>query len=384
MLISAARIVPATGGVLEPGYLEYEDDKITAVGSGPSPRRPDFELEDGYLLPGLVDLQVNGYFGVELGDAEPDGWQTVSMRLPETGATAFMPTFITSPVPRTTAALRRAASFAPGLEGGARVLGVHLEGPFISQKRRGAHNPAWITDPDHDTIEAYLEAGAGLVAMMTLAPELDGATEAIKQLTAAGVVASVGHSDATAAQVSAAAANGARSVTHLFNAQRPLHHREPGVVGQALTDNRLVSGLIADMHHVTGPVVALAFAAAPGRIFLVTDAAACAGMAPGKYILGDQPIELSDADGSPPVREDGTLAGSALRMDVAVANAVAAGVSVPDAVASASRIPADLIGRPDLGRLKPGAAADLTWVSDEFRARATWVGGQPVYRGGLR
>lgn len=388
MLISAARLVPGTGGVLEPGYVEFDGGVITVVQAGPPSRAPDIELTDGYLVPGLVDLQVNGYFGVELGDAEPAGWATVSQRLPETGTTAFMPTFITSPVPRTIEALGRAASFVPELAGataqGARVLGVHLEGPFLSPKRRGAHNPQWITKPDHDTIESYLAAGAGLVKVMTLAPEIDGATAAIKQLTAAGVLVSVGHSDATAAQVSNAAASGARLVTHLFNAQRPLHHREPGVIGQALTDARLTSGLIADLHHVAGPVVALAFAAAPGRIFLVTDAAACAGMTPGRYLLGDQPIELADADGTPPVREDGTLAGSALRMDVAVANAVDVGVSVPDAVAAASRIPADLIGRRELGRLVAGAAADLAWLSDEFRARATWVGGQPAYRDGLR
>ena len=140
---------------------------------------------------------------------------------------------------------------SPGL---ARILGVHLEGPFIARNRRGAHNPAWITTPDPATIDAFLDAGSGLVRVLTLAPEIDGAMAAIKQLTAAGVLVSVGHSDATAQQVSAAAMCGARMVTHLFNAQRPLHHREPGVVGQALADTRLVSGLIADLHHVAGQV----------------------------------------------------------------------------------------------------------------------------------
>lgn len=396
MLISAARIVPATGGVLAPGYLSFEDGVITAVGSGPPPGRPDLDLPDGYLLPGLVDLQVNGYFGVELGDADPDGWRTVARRLPQTGTTAFLPTFITSPIPQAVDALRRAARFVPRMgeqwsstgavveAPGARVLGVHLEGPFISPERRGAHNPAWITTPDHDTVAALLDAGEGLVRVVTLAPEIDGATDAIKQLTAAGVLVSVGHSDASAAQVGAAAVAGARMVTHLFNAQRPLHHREPGVVGQALTDPRLTSGLIADLAHVAGPVAALAFAAAPGRIFLVTDAAACAGMPAGRYILGGQPIELADADGSPPVRRDGTLAGSALRMDVAIANMVAVGATVPEAVEAATRVPADLIGRPDLGRLATGAAADLTWVNDEFAAQASWVAGRPAYQAGLR
>ena len=388
MLIAASRIITASSvsrgaaTILAPGYVNCAGGTITAVGSGPPPSRPDVELTDGFLLPGFVDLQVNGYYGVELGDADPSGWATVARRLPETGTTAFLPTFITSPVDETIASLRRAAAFVPGMATspvGARVLGVHLEGPFIAMKRRGAHNPAWIVSPDPATIDAFLDAGSGLVRVLTLAPEIDGAMAAIKQLTGAGVLVSVGHSDATAQQVSAAAMSGARMVTHLFNAQRPLHHREPGVVGQALADTRLVSGLIADLHHVVGQIAALAFTAAPGRIFLVTDAAACAGMPQGRYILGGEPIELAEGDGTPPVRADGTLAGSVLRMDSAVANMVAIGVGLADAVAAATRIPADLVGRPDLGRIASGAAADLTWLNDDLRTVATWIGGQQVY-----
>ncbi len=389
MLIAAASIIPATGAgdgtapILAPGYLTCDDGTITDVGAGPPPGRPDVELGPGYLLPGLVDLQVNGYFGVELGDADPAGWADVVRRLPETGTTAFLPTFITSPVDALTAALRAAAGFVPDLVAdglaGARVLGVHLEGPFIAASRRGAHNPDWIVGPDERTIAALLAAGSGLVRVVTLAPEVDGGLAAIAQLTAAGVRVSVGHSDATAQQVAAAADAGARMVTHLFNGQRPLHHREPGVVGQALTDARLTSGLIADLHHVAGPVAALAFRAAPGRIFLVTDAAASAGMARGRYVLGGEPIDLPDGEGAPPVRADGTLAGSALRMDVAIANMVATGIDLPAAVAAATRIPADLIGRPDLGRIAPGAAADLTWLSADRRTAATWVAGRQVF-----
>jgi N-acetylglucosamine-6-phosphate deacetylase len=168
-------------------------------------------------------------------------------------------------------------------------------------------------------------------------------------------------------------------VTHLFNAQRPLGHREPGVPGQALADHRLTSGLIVDLQHVAAEVCAIAFAAAPGRICLVTDAAACAGMPPGRYLLGGEPIILPPGDGAAPVRADGTLAGSALRMDAAVANLVAAGAAPADAIAAASRVPADLIGRPDLGRIAPGAAADLAWLGDDMRTLATWVNGDVVY-----
>jgi N-acetylglucosamine-6-phosphate deacetylase len=298
--------------------------------------------------------------------------------LPETGATAFLPTFISAPVPALATALRSAAKTAEAVTAGARVLGVHLEGPFLSPARAGAHRRDWIVPPSPGAVAELLEAGQGLLRLVTLAPEADGALAAIGTLTAAGVLVSVGHSDATAAEVAAGAAAGARMVTHLFNAQRGLHHREPGVVGQALTDQRLTSGLIVDLSHVSAAACAIAFAAAPGRICLVTDAAACAGMPPGRYLLGGQPVDLP-AGGGAPVRPGGTLAGSALRMDQAVVNAVAVGLGLPEAVAAASRIPADLIGRPDLGRLAAGAVADLAWLGDDLRTRATWVSGAQVY-----
>jgi N-acetylglucosamine-6-phosphate deacetylase len=261
---------------------------------------------------------------------------------------------------------------------GARILGVHLEGPFLSPARAGAHRRDWMVPPSPGAVAELLDAGRGLLRLVTLAPEADGALAAVAALSAAGVGVSVGHSDATAAQVAAAAAAGARMVTHLFNAQRGLHHREPGVAGQALTDTRLTSGLIVDYSHVAAAVCAIAFAAAPGRICLVTDAAACAGMPPGRYLLGGEPVDLP-AGGGAPVRPGGTLAGSALRMDQAVANAVAMGLGPAEAVAAATRIPSDLIGRPDLGRLAAGAAADLAWLGDALRTKATWVAGAQVH-----
>ena len=366
--------------ILEPGYVAVAAGRVIAVGPGRPPRAPDTALPGGVLLPGFVDLQVNGYFGEEFRIADADGWARVVTRLPQTGVTALLPTFVTAPPGALGAALRAASALIPALPAGAaRVLGVHAEGPFIAPARKGAHHEAWITDPTPAAIDEVLEAGQGVLRLVTLAPERSGALAAIDRLTEAGVLVSVGHSDATARQVAAAADHGARMVTHLFNAPRPLHHREPGVVGQALADQRLTSGLIADLHHVSPQVCVMAVHAAPGRICAVTDAAACAGMPPGRYLLGGEPIELPAGDGEPPVRDDGTLAGSALRMDAAVANLVAAGIGLAEAVAAASRVPADLIGRPDLGRIAPGAAADLAWLGDDLRTRATWIGGQLVY-----
>lgn len=384
LLITAPRVMAAEAGadILEPGYVAAEDGLITDVGEGTPPRPPDLTLTSGVLVPGLIDLHVNGCYGVDLACADEAGWARAVRRLPETGTTAFLPTFITAPVAALAGALRSAAGFSGDLPPGARVLGVHLEGPFLAPTRAGAHRREWIVPPSPEAVTELLVAGRGLLRAVTLAPEVPGGLVAVARLAAAGVVVGVGHSDATALQVAAAADAGARMVTHLYNAQRAMHHREPGVVGQALTDPRLTSGLIADPAHVGAAACAIAFAAAPGRICLVTDMTACAGMPPGRYLLGGEPVDLPPGEGMAPVRPDGTLAGSVLRMDRAVANMVAAGAGLAGAVAAATRIPADLIGRPDLGRLAAGAAADMAWLGDDLRTRATWVGGERVYPGG--
>jgi N-acetylglucosamine-6-phosphate deacetylase len=373
--ISAPRVV-AGGRLLTPGRVQVHDGRIVDVSEGDADA--DVALASGVLAPGLVDLQVNGFFGVDFADASPEQWRDVARRLAGTGVTAFAPTIITAPVADLVAGLRRAGDAMAAQDGtAARILGVHVEGPFLSERRKGAHNPALLRDPDPEAVEALLGAAPGTLLVVTLAPERPGALAAIGRLAGAGVLVSVGHTDATAAEVAAAAEAGARMVTHLFNAQRPLHHREPGVPGHALVDQRLTAGLIVDLHHVHAEVCRLAFAAAPGRVVLVTDAAAAAGMPPGRYQLGGEPVILES--GRPPVREDGTIAGSGLRLDEAVANTVGLGVDLVSAVAAATTVPADLVGRSDLGRIEPGAAADLVWLSDDLRARATWVGGEQAF-----
>jgi N-acetylglucosamine-6-phosphate deacetylase len=383
LVISAPRVV-TDGVVLGPATVAVSDGVVLGVAEGTAyqGRQADLRLPSGLLAPGLVDIQVNGCFGVDLVDAEPEEWATACRRLPETGVTAFLPTFITAPVPELVLALRRTAALLPAVSNGldrlgARVLGVHVEGPFLAPRRRGAHNLDWLCDPEPAAVAALLAAAPELLRVHTLAPELPGALAAIRRFVEAGVLVSIGHSNATAAEVEAAADAGARMVTHLFNAQRPLHHREPGVVGQALVDPRLTCGLIGDLHHVAGPVCRLAFQAAPGRIVLVSDAVAAAGMPPGQYVLGGQEVVVDP--GGLPLRPDGTISGSGLRLDDAVANVVAEGVDLLTAVRAATRLPADLIGRPDLGRIAAGAAADMVWLSDELRAQATWVAGELVF-----
>ena len=330
---------------------------------------PDVVLPSGMLAPGLIDLQVNGCFGIEF--AYDEDWSVAVARLPETGVTACLPTFITAPMDVLVAGLRRVPEGLPG----ARILGVHVEGPFLSPEQRGAHDASLFIDPSPELLDALLEPGT--MALLTLAPERAGALVAIERLAGEGVLVSVGHSDARAEVVAAAAEAGARMVTHLFNAMRGIHHREPGVAGQALADPRLACGLILDGHHVVDTVASLAFAVAGERIALVSDAIAPAGIEPGLYELGGEPVITRE--GEPPRRPDGTIAGATLRLDDAVGRAVAIGVPAEVALAAATRVPADLLGRRDLGRLEVGALADLVWLDDGWHARATWIGGELVH-----
>jgi N-acetylglucosamine-6-phosphate deacetylase len=373
-VVSAPRVV-AGERVLSPGAVALDGGRIEAVlGERPAPGPGHLHLDHGVLVPGLIDLQVNGFAGVDLAGADPAGWATVAGALAATGVTSFLATFTTAPLDELEAALGRARA-AGGRDGpGARLLGVHLEGPFLAPARSGAHDPAAMLDPTPATVDRLVGAGQGVLAVMTLAPERPGGVDATARLARAGVVVSVGHSDARAAEVAAAADAGARMVTHLFNAQRGIDHREPGVAGQALADPRLTLGLIADLQHVHPAVCRLVMAAAGDRVALVSDAIAAAGMAPGRYRLGRMEVELTGQ--GPPRLDDGTIAGSTLRLDRAVANVAGLGTGLAEAVAAASRVPAGLLGRDDLGRIAPGAGADLAWLGDDLRALATWVGGE--------
>jgi N-acetylglucosamine-6-phosphate deacetylase len=384
-LLTAPRAV-ADGLLLAPGWVLF-DEHVREYGEGAPPARVRdlaggvTALAEGVLAPGLVDMQINGAFGVDFAAAGDEDWLTVARRLPSTGVTAFVPTFITAPLDGLAGVLRDYSRRRAALEraaGAARPLGVHLEGPFLAERRRGAHRADLLRDPRPEYVDTLLAAGDGALRCLTLAPERDGALAAIERLTAAGTVVAVGHTDADEATVHAAADAGATLVTHLYNAQRPMQHRDPGTVGAALTDDRLTCGLIVDLHHVAAAAVQVAFRCAAGRVALVTDAVAAMGMPAGTYELGGDRLDVRP--GEPPRRADGAIAGSALRMDESVANAVRhCGVDLVSAVEAASRVPAAAVGRADLGRIEPGGPADLVWLDDDLSARATWVGGERVW-----
>lgn len=375
-LISAAALVDVDVD-LEPGWVEVRNGTIVASGTGTPPRRPD-EHHDGILAPGLIDAQVNGAYGADFAAATSDEWDRIVDGLPDSGVTAIAPTFITAPVDDLVEQLRTFRGHRArltGRPGATRLLGAHVEGPFISAACKGAHDEAFLVDPTPARVDALIEAGGADLGYVTLAPERAGALDAIARLVAAGVRVSIGHSDADDPTATRAVDAGATLVTHLYNAQRGLRHRDGGVVGVALTDPRLSVGLIADLHHVDPIALQVAFASAGSRIMLVSDNLSTFGMPPGRYELGGAPVVL--ADGEPARREDGTIAGAAVRLDTCIANAVrAAGVDVATAIRAATTVPAAALGVPELGTLAAGTPADLVVLDpDELRVRATWIAG---------
>ncbi len=372
-LVLAAGVVVAPDRNLVPGYVVVEGELIAEVGEG-TPRGADREFRHGVLAPGLVDLQVNGAAGADFLSCTPEQFAAARRYLASTGTTSFLPTLITAPVEVARAAARVVAS---GAGAGAQPVGVHLEGPALSPNRAGAHDPRWIVPPGDPRVRQLVADLGDLVRVVTLAPEQPGGLELVGWLASAGVVASVGHSDATYQQARQAFEAGAGMVTHLFNAMRGLHHREPGVVGAALEEGSWVCGLVADGVHVHPAAFRLAYRVlGPERVALVTDAMAAAGAPPGRYRLGGA-LATAPA-GKAPRLADGTLAGSVLRMDEAVRNAIRWGVPLRDAVRMASTTPARVLGLEDRGLLRPGLRADLC-VLVEGRAAFTVVAGEVVW-----
>jgi N-acetylglucosamine-6-phosphate deacetylase len=350
------------GGRLVPGQVEIVDGRIAAYGltRGNGGAR-------GIAVPGFVDLQVNGFAGVDFLEADADGYRRAGDALLETGVTSFLPTLITAEEDAQLAAL----SEVPASSDGPRILGVHLEGPFLAPDRLGTHPPAGRRDPDRALLERLLEAGP--VRMMTLAPELPGALELIDVLRARAITVSCGHSDATAEQASAAFDRGARTVTHLFNAMRPLTHRDPGIVGAALVRDDVVVQIIVDGIHLAPVTTKLVWRAAAGRVALVTDAVAAASANGGTYSLGS--VELSVENGA--VRSpEGILAGSALTMIEAVRNLHELGVPLERAVDAATSVPAHVLGLTDAGRLDVGVPADIVVLDDNLEVDSVLVGGE--------
>jgi N-acetylglucosamine-6-phosphate deacetylase len=363
------------GNEFLPGAITINGDRIAEICRSPSDGPPP-QLEAAYIAPGLIDLQVNGGFGVEIGE-DPAAIQRLAEKLPAAGVTAFLPTIITSPAAEYARAFDAFASARNGP--GARALGFHLEGPFLSPQRAGAHRIELIEAADQELLETLLAYDG--IRLMTLAPERPGALDRIRRFRERGIVISLGHTDATFDEFVAGLDAGATMATHLYNAMSPFGHRAPQAAGAALVDDRATVGLIADGVHSHPASIQLAFRAkGPDRIVLVSDLMPAAGMPPGRFQFGGQIVTV---DGTAATLEDGTLAGSVVTLDQAIRNIVKWTDATPaEAIRMASDVPARLLGLNDLGKIEEGCTADLVLFDEAFNVTATIVGGQIAYRRG--
>lgn len=343
----------------------YQDDEATDV---------TIDVTGLTVAPGLIDLQINGAYGSDF-TSDPETIWKVGARLPEQGVTAFLPTIITSSLD-TIAGARAALSGRPPGYRGAEPLGFHLEGPMLSPKKPGVHDPALMRLPSLDLIEGW-SARSG-VAMVTMAPELPGSRPVIEALTKSGVVVSAGHTAATLEEASAGFGWGISAVTHLFNAMEPFDHRAPGLIGAVVRDFQAIAGIIADGVHCDPAAVLAAWRwLGPSRLALVTDAISAVGLGDGDYELGRIQVVVRDGQAS---TSSGRLAGSTLTMDQAVRNLVNfTGCSEAEALATASAVPAKVLGLRDRGSLAVGARADLVVLDESMEVVATMVGGDVAH-----
>lgn len=364
------------GTSIETGTIVVSDGRIASIqrGHAADGNLPS-EVHDVHLVtPGLIDLQVNGADGVEADD-DPRNIEQIARWSVASGVTAWLPTIITS-----------AAEFYPQVFGGwqevdasigATPLGFHLEGPFLSPVRKGAHRLDYIEAAPDGLIDDWIEEQS--IRLVTLAPDRPGAISLIRKLVERGIIVSLGHTDATFDTFESGVDAGATMATHLFNAMSPMHHRNPGAMIATMTDDRVIAGLIPDAVHSHPATVRLALRAkGPDRIAIVSDMMSAAGLAAGTYQIGRRDVTVA---GDAVTLPDGTLAGSVLTMDRAVRNLVTWGdASLGEALHMCSRVPADVLGDSTRGRLVVGARADLTVWSPDIEVEETFVGGESRYR----
>jgi N-acetylglucosamine-6-phosphate deacetylase len=364
--------------VLSPGWITVTGGRIEAIGEGRPGHEGSVDLHGQWVLPGFVDMHVHGGGGASFTEGSADDARRAAEFHRAHGSTSLVASLVTAPL----AELETRAAMLAGLAREGVLAGLHLEGPFLSAARCGAQDPRHMLPPDTAAFARLRAAAAGHLKVITIAPELPGAAELIKAATQAGVTVAVGHTDATA-EVSAVAVDlGATHATHLFNGMRPLHHREPGAVGALLDREEVTCEVIADGVHLHDITIRLiARAAGPGRLVLVTDAMAAAGMPDGSYRLGSKEVtvtggvaRLTAGTGQEP--GSGAIAGSTATMAGVVRHAIAAGLPVTAVAAAASTTPARVLGIAErTGALRPGLAADLVVCDEDFRLRAVMRGG---------
>ncbi|SDX24445.1 N-acetylglucosamine-6-phosphate deacetylase [Amycolatopsis xylanica] len=350
--------------LLDDGWIAVSGGLIKQIGSGTPPDGHHVDVGGALVVPGFIDTHCHGGGGGSFSSGDPEEILTAVRAHRRHGTTTMMASLVSDPIRLLCdqiAALRE-------LHEDGDIAGIHLEGPFISKARCGAHDPDTLLEPDTATINALLAKGRGAIRMVTLAPELHGGVKAVRQLAESGVIAALGHTDGVEEQIRPAIDAGATVATHLFNGMRPLHHREPGPIGALLDDERITVELICDLVHIHPTVLRLAAVhAGLSRTVLITDAMSATDAADGSYRLGRLEVDVSG--GVATLAENGSLAGSTLTMDTAFRNLVhGAKLGLLSAVRATSGKPAELLGIADrTGSLKPGLAADIVVLDDELR-----------------
>ncbi|MFG6497073.1 N-acetylglucosamine-6-phosphate deacetylase [Fictibacillus sp. UD] len=373
---------------VERGSLTIQNGKIIGIGHDVSLGDEEaevIELPDTYhIIPGMIDVHIHGAAGADTMDATFEAMQTIASVLPQEGTTSFLATTMTQQQSKIEKALENAGLFieAGQVEGTAETVGIHLEGPFISEKRAGAQPVDAIIKPNLKLFKQWQELASGHIKLVTIAPEIEGSLDVISYLQEQNIVASIGHSDATYEEVVTGIKAGASHVTHLYNGMRGLHHREPGVVGGALLHDELTTELIADGIHVRPELISLTYKQKGNeKVVLVTDAMRAKCLGDGQYDLGGQEVTVENETAT---LKDGTLAGSIIKMNTAAKNMLQfTGCSISDIIQMTSVNPAKELNVFDRkGSLEPGKDADIVVLDEDFEVVMTFCKGKIAYRRG--
>jgi N-acetylglucosamine-6-phosphate deacetylase len=380
-LIHAGHALTPTTEIHDAGIL-IRDDAIEAIGPRSGMTLPagarEIRATDRTAVPGFIDVHIHGAGGHDVMEGTEAAFRSITRKVSEYGTTSLVATTVTASTDHTLRAVEGIASYIAQQhetdEPRAEILGIHLEGPFISKERRGVHPSEWIQLPSADTLNRFLKAAAGNARILTIAPEVLGAAPCIDAAREAGLVVSMGHTDATYEQARAAIARGVHSATHVYNAMRPFSHRDPGVIGAVLTTPDVNAELIADGVHVEEAAMKLLLLAkGAAHVTLVSDGLSATGMPDGKYMLGGMEVIVS---GGVCRNADGVLAGSTLTLDRALRNIVALGIPLPDAVRMLTLNPAWLLGIEfKKGSLRVGADADILLLDEGLHLTGVWARG---------
>ncbi len=374
MLFKNAFIFTTEGSFVH-GSFRVENGKFAEV-LYTADNEDGVDLNGAHVIPGLVDIHSHGNSGADFSDGDLGGLILMARYLAKNGVTSFAPASMTLPYEILEKAFINASKFEHERTCDcARLMGIHMEGPFFSDKKKGAQNGAFLKLPDYSAFKRLYDAGGGLLKIVDIAPELKGAEE-FTALACKLCTVSVAHTNADYDEAKAVFSAGATHLTHLFNAMPPLHHRRPGVIGAAADQSNVVAELICDGYHVHESAVRMAFKLFPRRICLISDALRCCGMPDGSYMLGGQEIHLK---GGMAKLADGTIAGSASNLYTCMKNAIAFGVSREQAVLSSTLIPAEQIRKEkEIGSIKPGRFADFIICDEELNKKAVYLEGRII------